>query len=85
MLLIKLNTKVDEWFDAKEILQKKTHENKEDGYYNPLIPSHFLLIFIVHLRQIEGIKHLHKELLNPTLFVNWLPIQRGLLRESQSI
>lgn len=51
-----MNIKVDEWFDAKEILQKKKHENKEGDYYNPLIPSHFSLIFTVHLQHKEGTK-----------------------------
>jgi hypothetical protein len=74
MLLIKLNSKVDEWFDAKKNLQKKNHENKEGDYYNPMIPYAFPLIFIVHLGHREGINPPHKELPNPTPFVNWLPI-----------
>jgi len=61
---------------------KKENENKEGDYYNPLIPSPFPLIFSVHLQHREGIKPPHKELPNPTPFVNWLPKQRGLLRES---
>jgi hypothetical protein len=39
-------------------------------YYNLLIPSHLSLIFIVQLRHKEGKKPIHKELPNPTPFVD---------------